>query len=120
MSSNGSSERKLTTWAKQHRKKKAAALQILSKLQLDNYGTMGELYQQADFNWLREYCGLPYLDKDAWKALWPHLAEIANFERAIRQLVQQKAIKLPPHLDAQRNSKERLVRQGISMELSPT
>ncbi len=47
--------------------------------------TVGD-YTQLDFQWLKTFGGLPYLELDAFKALMRNLGKLQNVERASRKL----------------------------------
>lgn len=75
---------------------------------LEKCGTISEVYQVLDFEYLKLQ-GLPWLDSDAFKVLWPHLHKLSVVERAARKIWESPndpALKLADHLEAQRHRKE--------------
>jgi hypothetical protein len=83
------------------------ALEILNGMPLGEYPRMRALYQELDFRWLKNYCGLPWLEYEAWAVVWKNLPHLSSLERRVRQLAKEGRIKLPEHLERERRQRQR-------------
>ena len=56
----------------------------------ENYPETVGNYTQLDYQWLRNFCNLPYLDRDAFLVIIRNVGKLQNVERASRKLREGK------------------------------
>lgn len=55
-----------------------------------NYPETVGNYTQLDYQWLRNFCNLPYLDRETFLILIRNIGKLQNVERASRKLREGK------------------------------
>jgi len=91
---------------------------LLTKVTYTNKQSIAQVYAELDFQWLKAYCGLPWLDREVFDALWPNLHKLSTVERAARKeweiaRLNNSNTQLPPHLESQRQMRASEWRQEL-------
>ncbi|MEM4177135.1 MAG: hypothetical protein QXS29_06195 [Nitrososphaeria archaeon] len=69
---------------------------------IEKHPEAAEEYDELRFYYLRDYCGLPYLDRETYMKVKGGLAKLSTLERAYRKLKEKGIIRISEYEEKRR------------------